>query len=174
MIRYRWAKVFLGWSQYRERRVPPMEPTVTCPWPRRSFKSEVIGFGLTWRGMGSARSTWLRHGTHELISLCFSHQICRGTGQMFSHAESLRPHPIMRLLMMMMNIKIASEKILSTSPEGYRVWHTPEEVMRMQRPKRWDNLNKDQVSGLWSEKRSPLKILWRLPEIDLNMSMYKS
>lgn len=119
IIRYRWAKVFLGWSQYRERRVPPMEPTVTCPWPRRSFKSEVIGFGLTWRGMGSARSTWLRHGTHELISLCFSHQICRGTGQMFSHAESLRPHPIMRLLMMMMNIKIASEKIQKMVPLNF-------------------------------------------------------
>lgn len=48
-------------------RVTHMESTATCPQQSLTFKLEDNGCDLTWRRMGSARSTYPRDATYECM-----------------------------------------------------------------------------------------------------------
>lgn len=64
-------------------RAPTMESRATCLEAKWSFKSEDIGSGLTWRGMGSTRSTWTWQAVHKWILLQLSTQILACNGDMW-------------------------------------------------------------------------------------------
>lgn len=71
ITKYSWAEDSVG---NQRGGLLALEWTTLDPWPSLTTPA----CSLTYRRMGSARSTWPRHATHEWISLWLSIKICDG------------------------------------------------------------------------------------------------